>query len=214
MPAAPGGAGAEVNGFHDQRFWTRYLSGDEERGLTEDLTVRLPWNGRVELELVAGTGRKAIALVEAGKKAEQPLGWWDDARWHPFAFRWNELARLTSDWSARAEVEPRAPVPLLLLSSFVGFGADDEEDRASALAAVSAGFRTLGFAARDALALAGEALPRVAERDWRWTRDPELGWVFGGKYPCYSLRNREHLGGSEGVFPFAEVRRRFDDGAP
>jgi hypothetical protein len=199
-----------VNGFHDQEFWTRYLSGDEERGLVEELTVRFPWDGRVVLELVAGPGRKAISLVDPATKAEQPLGWWDDARWHPFALRWNELERLASDWRVRAEVEPRAPVPLLLLSTFVGFGVDDDEERATALAAVSAGFRTLGFAAQDASALATEALPRVVERDWRWTRDPELGWVFGGSYPCYSLRNRAHLDAGEGLFPFAELRARFE----
>jgi hypothetical protein len=200
-----------VNGFHDQAFWTSYHAGDDERGLTEDLKVRFPWDARVALELVAGPSRKAIALVDLATGTEHPLGWWDDARWHPFALRWNELVRLTSDWSARAEVEPRAPVPLLLLSSFVGFGVDDDENRANAIAAVSAGFRTLGFAAHDASTLAGEALPRVGERDYRWTRDPELGWVFGGGYPCYSLRNRAHLSGAEGVFPFAELRARFDD---
>ncbi len=202
-----------MNGFHDQAFWTRYLSDDVEGGLTDALTVRFPWDGRLALELVAGPGRKAIALVDPANGTEHPLGWWADARWHPFALRWNELERLTSDWRARAEVEPRAPVPLLLLSSFVGFGVDDDEDRANALAAVSAGFRMLGFGAHDASALAGDALPRLAERDWRWTRDPELGWVFGGTYPCYSLRNRAHLDAGEGAFPFTELRRRFDDPA-
>ncbi len=203
-----------MNGFRDREFWERYHSGDEERALLDEVSLRLPWDARLELALVAGPSRKALALVERGTGAEHPLGWWDDARWHPFALRWNELQRLTSDWSARPEVEPRAPVPLLLLACFVGFGADDDEDRASALSAVSAGFRQLGFAAQDASALASEALPRVGERDYRWTRDPELGWIFGGSYPCYSLRNRAHLEGAEGAFPFAELRRRFDDPAP
>ncbi len=201
-------------GFRDREFWARYHSGDDELGLTEDLKLAFPWDDRLALELVAGPGRKAIALVERKTGAEHPLGWWDDARWHPFALRWNELERLASDWSVRAEVEERAPVPLLLLSCFVGVGADDDEERAHAVGVVAAGFRMLGFAAQDASALASAALPRVGERDYRWTRDPELGWVFGGSYPCYSLRNREHLGGREGVFPFAELRRRFDDRTP
>ncbi|HEX9050245.1 MAG TPA: hypothetical protein VF841_06890 [Anaeromyxobacter sp.] len=200
-----------MNGFHDREFWARYHSGDDERGLTGDLEVRFPWDGRLALELVAGPGRKALALVDPASGARHPLGWWDEARWHPFALRWNELERLTSDWAVRPDAEPRAPVPLLLLSCFVGFGAADDEDRASAFSAVAAGFRMLGLAAHEASALAADALPRVGERDYRWTRDPELGWIFGGGYPCYSLRNREHLAGAEGVFPFAELRARFED---
>ncbi len=194
---------------HDRDVWARYLAADEELPLLDEVKVRLPWDARLDLSLDANEGSKSIALVDLATGAEHPLGWWDEARWHPFALRWNELERLASDWRARG-IELRPPVPLLLLSCFVGFGVDDDEQRRLAAAAVADGFRMLGFAARDASALAGAALPRLGERDYRWTRDAELGWLFGGKYPCYSLRNREHLGGAEGAFPFAEVRRRFE----
>jgi hypothetical protein len=42
------------------------------------------------------------------------------------------------------------------------------------------------------------------ESDYNWKEDKELGWLFGGEYPCYSLRNKEHSGGEEGLFPFEE----------
>jgi hypothetical protein len=45
----------------------------------------------------------------------------------------------------------------------------------------------------------------------RWTSDAELGWLFRGEYACYSLRNREHLLGTEGRFPFAHIQNLFGD---
>jgi hypothetical protein len=86
-----------VIGFHDREFWARYHSDEDELGLAQDLKLAFPWSDRLALELVAAPGRKAIALVERATGAEHPLGWWDDARWHPFALRWNELERLAAD---------------------------------------------------------------------------------------------------------------------
>ncbi len=195
--------------FRDRAFWAQYYALAKDAGIDESLKVTLPWDGRMNLELVVGESRKSLSLLDRATGTEHPLGWWDDARWHPFALRWGELQALVRDWSLRADVEPRAPVPLLLLSCFVGFGVDDEEERQRAAASIASALRALGCAADDAAALAVHALPDVGEDDYRWTPDPELGWVFGGEYPCYSLRNREHAGGDEGAFPFLEFRRRF-----
>jgi hypothetical protein len=47
-------------------------------------------------------------------------------------------------------------------------------------------------------------LVNPSEEDYRWQLNAKLGWVFGGEYACYSLRNPEHSGGGEGRFPFDE----------
>ena len=60
------------------------------------------------------------------------------------------------------------------------------------------------FSESEIAALANKTLVLPSEDDYRWTEDEELGWVFGGDYPCYSIRNREHSDGSEGLFPFSE----------
>jgi hypothetical protein len=58
----------------------------------------------MDLVLAAGEDRKALSLLDRATGTEHPLGWWDDARWHPFALRWEELQALARDWSLRARV--------------------------------------------------------------------------------------------------------------
>lgn len=72
-------------------------------------------------------------------------------------------------------------------------------------------YRGLGFPAEDVSTLAKHTTLAVTEEDYRWTRDAELGWVFGGEHPCYSLRSRAHSDGAEGVFPFEEFWQYFSD---
>jgi hypothetical protein len=60
------------------------------------------------------------------------------------------------------------------------------------------------FSASEIAELSDRTVILPSEDDYKWSHDRELGWVFGGEYPCYSIRNREHAGGEEGRFPFAE----------
>jgi hypothetical protein len=47
----------------------------------------------------------------------------------------------------------------------------------------------------------------IADGNYRWEDDVELGWVFtSDEYCCYSLRNRAHHDSNEGRFPFAAFR--------
>ena len=133
------------------------------------------------------------------------MGWWDDARWHPFALRWSELERLSRYWL----IEPIENVPpsaaVLLLAPFVGHGFDERVDVAARKEALAEHFRRLNlFSTGEVVELSDRSVILPSEDDYNWSRDGELGWVFGGEYPCYSLRNRAHAGGEEGRFPFAE----------
>lgn len=203
-----------MDALRDLEFWTRYYPAEPDEdgdGESDDgkLELRWPWDERHELALDLTSSSKELGLRDRTSGAWHSLGWWDDARWHPFCLRWAELEALVEGWEADPTREPRPPVPLLLLSCFVGFGVGDEAERAVAEAAVQGAFRALGFSADEASTLAGAALVPAPEPDYRWTRDPDLGWIFGGEYACYSIRNREHADGAEGRFPFEELRRRF-----
>lgn len=192
----------------DRDFWFRYHAVDEERRLEADHHFVLRWNEHFEFKLDAGQNEVTLSLVERVSAQTHVLGWWDDARWHPFALRWSELRTLCDAWSQRSDVLT-SPFPLLLLGRFVGFGVDEDEARQEAARLVDNAYRSLGFSSDDVAKLVGSSLPVANEEDYQWTHDSELGWLFGGEYPCYSLRNREHRGGEEGRFPFALVRGLF-----
>lgn len=189
-------------------FWSAYLL-EDSAGSECPVHVTLPWDAERALVLRADELGKSLELVEPGGAAS-PLGWWDDARWHPFALRWAELDALADQWRAHPDVTLLAPIPLLLLAPFVGFGVGDEAVRAVALDRVARGLASLGVG--DVDACAARALLPVTDDDYRWTLDAALGWTFGGAYPCYSLRNSAHAGGAEGRFPFEAFRQRFVPG--
>jgi hypothetical protein len=154
-----------------------------------------------------------LAMVNLGLRTARTshsaeMGWWDDARWHPFALRWWELERLHQYWLD----EPIDGVPpsaaFLLLAVFVGHGADEHGLVAERKEVVAEHYRRLAlFSPSEVAELSERTVILPAEDDYKWSRDGELSWVFGGEYPCYSLRNREHSGGEEGRFPFAEWSR-------
>ena len=66
-------------------------------------------------------------------------------------------------------------------------------------------YQTLNlFSPEEMYQLVETTLLKPPSDDYRWTLNNQLGWVFGGEYPCYSLRNPEHTGEDEGRFPVAE----------
>lgn len=197
-----------MDALRGRDFWFRYHAVDEDLQLDAEHRFQLPWNDRFEFNLKAGPGDLALSLVERTSGQGHVLGWWDDARWHPFALRWSELLMLMRTWSKRSDVLG-SPFPLLLLGRFVGFGVDENTKREEATRLVGEAYRSLGFNGTDVAQLTAHSLPVVDEDDYRWTHDAELGWLFGGEYACYSLRNREHRNGEEGRFPFSLVRELF-----
>ena len=96
---------------------------------------------------------------------------------------------------------------LHLLAPFVGIGVDERDVLPTMQARIASSYDKLGLFSTDEVRELSEATLRLpTEDDYRWTRDATLGWVFGGEYPCYSIRNLEHANGQEGRFPFADFR--------
>ncbi len=147
-----------------------------------------------------------LSLLDRQKFKHCELGWWDDARWHPFALRWEELERLVAYWGRHPDSSIASPTErLLLLARFVGHGADESADVAARRERVAAAYRGLAlFSPSEIEELVAGTIVLPTEDDYRWTKHDELGWVFSGEYPCYSIRNAEHAGGQEGRFPFRQ----------
>ncbi len=92
-----------------------------------------------------------------------------------------------------------------MLALFVGHGADERDDFAARKANIAKHYERLQlFTPTEIEEMAERTFVIPSEKDYNWSQDDELGWVFGGEYPCYSLRNREHWGGAEGSFPFLD----------
>ena len=132
------------------------------------------------------------------------LGWWDDARWHPHALRWSELEKLHQYWLDESIDAVNPSAGFLLLALFVGHGFDERAQFSARKDVLTRHYQYLGlFTESDVAELSDRSLIVPSEDDYKWSEDDELGWVFSGDYPCYSIRNRAHYGGAEGRFPFA-----------
>jgi len=133
------------------------------------------------------------------------MGWWDDARWHPHALRWSELERLHQYWLNQSIHAVNPSAAFLLLALFVGHGTEERDRLSSRKDVLARHYHHLNlFRQSEVAEISDRSLIVPSEGDYRWSQDVELGWVFNGEYPCYSIRNRAHYGGSEGQFPFAE----------
>jgi hypothetical protein len=55
------------------------------------------------------------------------------------------------------------------------------------------------FRGGDAARMAAQLLQAVPEDDYAWQWDDQRGWLLGGEYAGYSIRNTSHS-----RFPFAE----------
>lgn len=141
--------------------------------------------------------------LETPDGSSSELGWWDEARWHPFALRWEEVQALVRV----AGHELGDDVALCLLAPFVGTDTSAPDQLEQVRNSVKGALDRLGIDEQTATRLAESAVRPVAGEEYQWTRHPELGWVFGGEYPCYSLRNQAHAGGAEGQFPFAAMAK-------
>jgi hypothetical protein len=150
---------------------------------------------------------KELSLADA-RSGQHHLGWWDQARWHPYCLRADELDALIRHWQRHDPRWPNPHVPLLLLCQFVG--PDDDAAVKALTSRADAAWRALDLPTprkgRHAVEL------EVPEpRDYRWELDDEHGWVFTSEeYCCYSVRNRPHAGGEEGRFPFRQFREMME----
>ncbi len=141
------------------RLWSWYQRGEDhlpppERSARSELACfQPPCPGGRLVQIDVHLKRSILDLALRVDDVRHELGWWDMARWHPAALRWEELERIA------AYAGPRTP-----------WGVD------------------------------------VTRPDGR--RRARLG--RRRRNACCSLRNRAHLSGDEGRFPFsafADLRR-------
>jgi hypothetical protein len=205
-----------------RQFWRHYVRLDESLDIEIlNLFGQTTINGRpyaesvialhcgedcfIELTITPQLSTVNLGLRDIRTDAGSEMGWWDDARWHPFALRWSELNGLYQFWLNKPIDKVPASAAFLLLAPFVGHGADERGFASGRKEVLAEHYRQLNlFGANEVIELSDRSVIFPSEDDYRWSRDSELGWVFGGEYPCYSLRNRAHFGGEEGRFPFAE----------
>lgn len=194
--------GSEYTG--DKHLLEAYVSADAK---TKNIDIRLvgPKPYSIEVSLGLDYWNVYLSLVHA-ERDRSVLGWWDDARWHPYPLRWEELELLAEYWRIHSTAfTPGPDVALLLLARFVGNGVADVDEFESRKRCLIAAYMTLGlFTHEEITRLVDFSLFLPSEKDYRWTLDEKLGWSFGGEYACYSLRNETHVGSNEGSFPFDE----------
>lgn len=190
-----------MNPYALESFW-RYVYGLDESPDpalgTEPMDFVFPVGEGclvVVVELEAWEVR--LELADADGESIGLLGWWDEARWHPYALRMSEADRVVG-----AVDDQGAPVALALLAPFVGHASDEAVD--SHRTRVASALGALGVP--NAGKLAQAAVRRPDDDDYAWREDPDLGWVFDGEYPCYSTRNPAHAG-TEEAFPFEAFRK-------
>ena len=138
------------------------------------------------------------------KNTEYLLGWWDQAHWHPYFLRYKELELLTNYWQKNTSKWDIA-IPFLLLSDFVGITEAHEGEILRKNERVL--FEQLGAYNDEFKAIiypdGKQREEYLKEGKYEWKKDSELGWLFTSpEYPCYSLRNKEHIKSNCGSFPF------------
>ena len=172
-----------------------------------EAVIALPCGSEFSLEITItpDLGSVNLGLRNARMNRVAEMGWWDDARWHPHALRWSELVKLHQYWLNESLPRIHPSAAFLVLALFVGHGADERGNFADRKEAIAQHYEQLQlFTPTEIAELVKHTFVLPSEEDYNWSKDDELGWVFGGEYPCYSLRNREHWGGTEGRFPFSD----------
>lgn len=173
------------------------VSGDEEE---REIEVRIPLPSGHDLVLSICIDFFDISLDLDSQGREMTIGWQDDARPHPYGLRLDEARTLAS-------LREDSDLIFALLLPFVGFPADGDARRSVGTTMATQAFGELGLSPADASRFAEAAVSRLpGKRRYTWTQDAELGWVFAGDNTCHSLRNRRHLSGAHGAFPFEGMK--------
>ena len=88
----------------------------------EYLDVILPCGSEYALSLSISPDWYHIELGLESPQFDTPgeMGWWDEARWHPFAIRWNELLRLHQYWKDCSTLTIHPSSAFILVAVFVG----------------------------------------------------------------------------------------------
>jgi len=205
--------------LQSRKFWPFYVRANEDKlsdnilsyfdknkndDVNKEITISIPChhNYSLEINIIPDMRMTNLGLRNSISNTCSEMGWWDDARWHPFALQWEELLKLSGTWK-NIDIHPSAA--FLLLAIFVGHGIDECSLLPKREAIIREHYNQLkNYSDEEIAELAKHTIIRPTEEDYNWTKDTEFGLVFSGEYPCYSIRNREHANGAEGSFPFSE----------
>ena len=138
-------------------------------------------------------------------ETEYQIGWWDFGEWHPFGMKWDELMKVWEYWKSNPDLIPiTSDQAFLLLAKFVGIGKSEVAQVPEYKKVVKSVYQRLGldFDFKEINELSSCTFLLPPEDDYEWSDDPDLGPIFSGEYPHYSLRNAQHASGEEGIFPF------------
>lgn len=172
----------------------------EHGGLT--LTLPCPDDAKLEIR-ISQDPNAVISLSLVDQSGASEMAWWDDQQFHPLALRWYELTSLFRFWRTQPDMEIEPHVGFLLLTIFVGNVVDEEDQYESRQETIQRHLATVGcFKAKEVKKIAEQVLIVPPDDDYQWRRHSDLGWTLSGEYPCYSLRNMEHLDSDDGKFPF------------
>lgn len=186
-----------------RHFGTTTISGRQYAQTTISLPCGSEWSLELTINPEFVTFNLGLRNLKGDRAAE--IGWWDDARWHPYSLRWSELERVHRQWLSAPLPQIHPSAAFLLLAVFVGHGVDERDQFSARKSAIAKHYEQLRiFADAEIAELVENTFRPPSEEDYKWSHDAQLGWVFGGDYPCYSIRNREHSDGTEGRFPFSE----------
>jgi len=209
---------ADFDAFKSEDFWRKSVFNFENDPEVDDpfpelddvtLEFRVSADSASALLLDLDLDVDMYTLFIDGPGTGNPiqLGWWDLARWMPYALRWQELDALSRCIARRITDERLKGLPLLLLSRFVPTAQVDGPE--TVRQAMTAAWQGLKLFESDEIAdLVGAMMGGGLEGNaWSWQRDPNLGWVLAGEEADgYSLRYK----GNE-TFPFSMVNELFDE---
>lgn len=206
-------------------FWHYYQKGDEG-GLDSDLLLSHfdfeqtddgesncpPWSINLDcleysfgLDIYADFYAINCWFRVPDDETEYQIGWWDFGEWHPFGLRWDELMKVWEYWKSNPDKIPVSPdQAFLLMAKFVGMGKSELPEVPARKQVVKSVYQRLGldFHFKEINELSSCTFLLPPEDDYEWSDDSNLGPVFSGEYPHYSLRNETHASGEEGIFPF------------
>lgn len=192
--------------FYTKTFWERYfwkLQDEFSYEFLEDNPLRFRLTAQDTLLLDPGEDLSYISLSYQYKNEEEiEIAWDDEAHFHPFVMRFNELLAIVDQIAAAHQIETW--IPALLLRRFVGIESFAEFQTVSAWEFDIR--KTSGLFTDDELQEWLEESKHIDEAYWndcyrKWSYREPYGWVFEGE-DAYSLRNS-----ANGSFPFQEWKR-------
>lgn len=192
--------------FYTKTFWERYfwkLQDEFSYEFLEDNPLCFRLTAHDTLLLDPGEDLSYISLGYQYKNEEEiEIAWDDEAHFHPFVMRFNELLAIVDQIAAVHQIDTW--IPALLLRRFVGIESFAEFQTVSAWEFEIR--KKSGLFTDDEIQEWLEESKHMDEAYWndcyrKWSYREPYGWVFEGE-DAYSLRNS-----ANGSFPFQEWNR-------